>query len=121
MGAVSGSALERRSTFLLDSQGAQIASPLLTVTDDALLPRRLGSRPFDDEGVPSRVNTVFERGVFRGFLFDTYTARKTGHESTGNCRRSVGGPAGSERPISHWRLGRSAPTIFSQRSSRDST
>jgi len=93
-GAASGAALERRSTFLLGSEDTQVASPLLTVTDDALLPQRLGSRPFDDEGVPSRINTVFDRGVFRGFLFDTYTARKTGHQSTANCRRSVGGPAG---------------------------
>lgn len=93
-GAVSGTALDRRSTFLVGCDGTEVGSPLLTVTDDALLPARLGSRPFDDEGVPSRANTVFDRGTFRGFLFDTYTGRKTGHRSTGNCRRSVGGPAG---------------------------
>jgi PmbA protein len=93
-GAVSGSSLERRSTFLLGNEGAKVGSSLLTVTDNALMPQRLGSRPFDDEGVASRVNNVFEGGIFRGFLFDGYTARKTGHMSTGNCRRSVGGPAG---------------------------
>jgi len=93
-GAASGAALERRSTFLLDRENQPVASSQLTIVDDALLPGRLGSRPFDDEGVSSRTNRVFDRGVFLGFLFDTYTGRKTGHQSTGNCRRSVGGPAG---------------------------
>jgi PmbA protein len=93
-GAATGSALERRATFLLDRENQEVGSAALTVVDDALLPGRLGSRPFDDEGVASRTNTLFERGVFRGFLFDSYTARKTGHRSTGNCRRSIGGPAG---------------------------
>ncbi len=91
-GAASGSALDRRSTFLLGSENGRVGSELLTLTDDALLPGHLGSRPFDDEGVTSRVNQIFEGGVFNGYLFDTYTARKTGHKSTGNCRRSVGGP-----------------------------
>ena len=93
-GAASGSALERGSTFLIGSVGAEVGSRLLTVSDNALLPNKLGSRPFDDEGVASRSNAVFQEGVFSGFLFDTYTARKTGHQSTGNCRRGVGGPAG---------------------------
>lgn len=91
-GAITGSALERRSSFLVDHEGEQVASPLLTLTDNALLPGRLGSRPFDGEGVASRVNPVLSQGVFRTFLFDTYTARKTGHQSTGNCHRGVGTP-----------------------------
>jgi len=93
-GAVSGSSLDRRATFLLGGENTAVASELLSVTDDALMPGRLGSRPFDDEGVASRRNAIFDRGVFRGFLFDTYTAKKTGHLSTGSCRRSVGGPPG---------------------------
>jgi PmbA protein len=93
-GAASGAALDRRSTFLLGSENTHVGSDLLTLTDNALLPGRLGSRPFDDEGVASRTNRIFEDGVFLGYLFDTYTARKTGHQSTGSCRRSVGGPPG---------------------------
>lgn len=93
-GAVSGTSLDRRATFLLGNEGAGVGSELLTITDDALLPGRLGSRPFDDEGTPSRHNPIFEQGIFRGFLFDTYTGRKTGHASTGSCRRGVGGPPG---------------------------
>jgi PmbA protein len=91
-GAASGAALDRLSTFLIGSENNKVGSDLLTLTDDALIPGRLGSRPFDDEGVASRVNPIFEGGAFRGYLFDTYTAKKTGHQSTGNCRRSIGGP-----------------------------
>ncbi len=93
-GAVSGTSLDRRATFLLGSEDSAVGSRLLTLTDDALLPGRLGSRPFDDEGVASQRNIIFDRGVFRGYLFDTYTANKTGHVSTGSCSRSVGGPPG---------------------------
>lgn len=108
-GAVSGTALDRRSTFLLGNESAAVGSELLTVTDDALMPGRLGSRPFDDEGIPSRRNSIFERGVFRGFLFDTYTARKTGHLSTGSCRRSVGGPPGVGTSNLYLQPGTSSP------------
>src|SRR5439155_19579140 len=74
--AASGEALYRRQTFLMDLEGQSIASPLVTIVDDPLLPGRLGSRPFDGEGVTSRRNEIVVGGVFRGFLFDSYTARK---------------------------------------------
>lgn len=90
--AVSGEALYRRATFLADLEGAQVASPLVTLTDDPLLPGRLGSRPFDGEGVASRAVPVFERGVFRAFLFDTYNARRLGRRTTGAAARGVETP-----------------------------
>src|SRR5688500_16597133 len=70
--AVSGDALYRRATFLAELEGQQVASSLFTLTDDPLLAGRLGSRPFDGEGVTSRTMQVFEAGVFRNFLFDSY-------------------------------------------------
>ncbi len=90
--AVSGELLYRRSTFLAELEGEQVASPLFTLTDDPLLPGRLGSRPFDGEGVLSRTLPVFEAGVFRNFLFDAYTSRRTGRRTTGAAGRSIGGP-----------------------------
>ena len=56
--------------------------------DNGVLPGGLGSREFDDEGIPTRVNTVIERGILKTFLYDTYTAYKEGKESTGNALRS---------------------------------
>ena len=93
-GAASGSALYRGQTFLAGLEGQQIAAPLLTIVDDATLPGGLGSRPFDAEGVATRRTVIIEDGVFRGFLFDTYTANRTGHTSTGNASGGLGSMTG---------------------------
>ncbi len=87
--AVSGEHLYRRSTFLADLEGQPVASPLFTLSDDPLLPGRLGSRPFDGEGVTSRRTAVFEQGVFRSFLFDAYSARRAGRRTTGAADRGI--------------------------------
>jgi PmbA protein len=68
-----------------------MASPLVTITDDATLPGRAGTRPFDAEGVGSRRTPLFDRGVFTGFLYDTYSGRKADRPSTANASRSGGG------------------------------
>lgn len=91
--AANGEMLQRRASFLVDMEGKQVGSPQVTIVDDPLLAARVGSRPFDDEGVASRRNPLLVDGVFQGFLFDTYTARQLGRKSTGNSSRSVGGPA----------------------------
>jgi PmbA protein len=87
--AASGEALYRRSTFLADIEGQQAASSLFSLTDDPLLDGRLGSRPFDGEGVKSRTLPLFEAGVFRNFLFDAYHARRMGRRPTGAAQRAV--------------------------------
>ena len=92
--AASGEALYRRSTFLADLEGQPVASSLFNLTDDPLLDGRLGSRPFDGEGVTSRSLPLFENGVFRNFLFDAYTARRLNRHTTGAAQRGVtSGPA----------------------------
>ena len=90
-GAASGEALYRKATFLADRQQSEVASPLLTIVDDATLSNRLGSRPFDGEGVVTRRNPLIDQGVFQGFLFDSYNARRLDAASTGSAWRSVGG------------------------------
>jgi len=91
--AASGELLFRRASFLVDLEGKPVGSPQVTIVDDPLLPARVGSRPFDDEGVASRRNPLLVDGVFQGFLFDTYTARQLGRRSTASSSRTVGGPA----------------------------
>jgi len=86
--AASGEALYRRSTFLAESEGQPIASPLVTITSDATLPARLGTRPFDGEGVRTRRNAIVEGGRFRQFLFDSYYARRMGRRTTGSASRA---------------------------------
>ena len=90
-GAASGEALYRRTTFLAGREDETVASPLLTVVDDGTLSGRLASRPFDGEGVVTRRNLLIADGVFQGFLFDSYNARRLDAVSTGSAWRSVGG------------------------------
>ena len=92
--AADGEALYRRSTFLAGREGDAVASPLVTVDDDPRLPARLGSRPFDGEGIATRRNVLLRDGVFQTFLFDTYNARRLGRASTGSAVRDVGGLPG---------------------------
>jgi PmbA protein len=88
---VAGGAIYRRSSYLTDREGTQVASPLCTVVDDPLLLRAPGSRPFDGDGLACRRNVVVEKGVLQTYLFDTYSARKLGRKSNGCAGRGVGG------------------------------
>lgn len=84
-----GGALYRGATFLAGRLGTPVGSPLVTITDDPLEPGRGGSRPFDGEGVASRRTALVEAGVFRSFLFDSYTARRAKARTTGSAARGV--------------------------------
>jgi PmbA protein len=89
-GCIMGGAIWRKSSYLLDREGTEVANPLVTIIDDPLIPRAPGSRPYDGEGLPSRKNVVVEAGVLRTFLLDCYAARKLGRRSTGSAGRGGG-------------------------------
>src|SRR5207237_3604587 len=89
--SVSGSAIYRRSSFLVDQIGQTVASPNVTVVDDARMPAGLGSSPFDDEGVPTQLTPIIENGVLRNYLHSAYTARKLNSHPTGNGSRAASG------------------------------
>jgi len=93
-GAIAGSALYRRMSFLLDCLGEQVASDAVTVVDDPLRPAGPASRPFDGEGVRQERRVVVERGVLRSYLLDSYSARRLGLRTTGHAARSVGDAPG---------------------------
>ncbi len=80
------------NSFLANKIGERVGSNLVTVIDDGRLPRGLGSSPFDAEGVPTRRSAVFEQGVLRTFLYDTYYARRLGAATTGNAAGGGIGP-----------------------------
>jgi PmbA protein len=82
--AVSGGALYRKSSFLLDSLGQQIFPSHVQVREDPLIPGAMGSTPFDDEGVRVLARDVVADGVVKGYFLSCYSARKLGMESTGN-------------------------------------
>ncbi len=90
-GVISAGSVWRKSSYLAQREGTVIASPLVTVVDDPLLPRAPGSRPFDGEGLPTRRNVVVDGGVLKTFLCDTYSGRKLDRPSTGSAGRGIGG------------------------------
>jgi PmbA protein len=90
IGCVMGGSVWRKSSYLMDREGSEVASSGVTLLDDPLIPRAPGSRPFDGEGLPSRKNIVVEGGVLKTFLLDSYSARKLGRASTGSAGRSGG-------------------------------
>ena len=83
--AVSGGALYRKSTFLLNSLGKPAFPGHIDVTEDPHLRRGKGSAPFDEEGVKTRARKVVDAGTVRGYFLSTYSARKLGMRTTGNA------------------------------------
>jgi PmbA protein len=89
-----GSSFWRKSTYLLGREGQAVASPLVTIVDDPLIPRAPGSRPFDGDGLATRKNPVVEAGILSPVLCDVYSGRKLGRGSTGSAGRGIGGNPG---------------------------
>jgi PmbA protein len=83
--AVSGGALYRKSSFLPDSLGKPVFSPVVQISERPFLPKAMGSSPFDDDGVATRDREVVVDGVLQGYFLGTYSARKLGMKSTGNA------------------------------------
>ncbi|MGQ0654704.1 MAG: metalloprotease PmbA [Betaproteobacteria bacterium] len=83
--AVNGGNLYRKSSFLLDSLGKQVFSPLVQIEERPLDPRGPASSPFDEEGVATRQRFVVRDGVVEGYFLGSYSGRKLGMPSTGNA------------------------------------
>lgn len=93
-GCIMGGSIWRKSSYLVGREGSEVASPLIDVVDDPLRPRAPGSRPFDGEGLPSRVTRVVKAGVLETYLCDSYAARKLGRASTASASRGGSGGVG---------------------------
>ena len=85
VGAVSGGALYRKSSFLQDSIGETVFSPIVSIREDPAIRGGLASGPFDAEGVTTIARDVVKAGVVQGYFLGSYSARKLGMQSTGNA------------------------------------
>jgi PmbA protein len=83
--AVSGGALYRKSSFLLDCLGKPVFPKHIDILEDPFVKRGKGSSPFDDEGVRVQARSVVEAGVVQGYFLGSYSARKLGMKTTGNA------------------------------------
>jgi len=77
-GPLAAASIQQKRSFLEGKLGERVGSPLLDVKDDPLVPRGLGSRLYDGEGIAARPFPVFEGGVLRTFYVDAYYGRKLG-------------------------------------------
>ncbi|ATE66983.1 TldD/PmbA family protein [Rhizorhabdus dicambivorans] len=94
-GAITGAAVARRTSFLLDRLGEQVFARGITVRDDPLRRRGLRSKPFDGEGLPTAARDIIADGVLTGWIMDSASARQLGLAPTGHATRGVGGPPGA--------------------------
>lgn len=85
IGAVSGGSLYRKSTFLLDALDTQIFPDFIHIHEQPLLRGGLGSSAYDGEGVATQTRDIVKDGFLRGYVLDTYSARKLGMQTTGNA------------------------------------
>jgi len=87
--ALSGKTVLQGISPLGGKIGEPLFDTLLNVRDEPLLTTRLGTRPADDEGVPSSPLPLVERGVVKAFVYDLETAARAGVASTGHGQRST--------------------------------
>jgi PmbA protein len=85
LGAVSGGALYRRASFLLDSAGTRLFPEWFAIDERPFLPRGLRSAAFDAEGVATRESPLVRDGVLQRYVLGSYSARRLGLETTANA------------------------------------
>ena len=86
--AISGGALYRKSSFLLEMLDKKVFPKHVNIVDDPFIAQGMGSSYFDDEGVATQRRTLIDEGVLTGYLLSVYTARKMNMTPTGNASGS---------------------------------
>jgi len=87
LGAINGERVLQGASFLVNKIGKKIGSGLLTIIDDGIRAKGLASRPFDGEGVPTQKRIIIEKGILKGYIYNTIVAKRAGVKSTGNASR----------------------------------
>jgi PmbA protein len=95
LGAITGSAIARKTSFLLGREDEPVFPQNITIRDDPHRPRGLRSKPFDGEGLPTAPRNLVEAGRLTGWLLDSSSARQLGLEPTGHATRGIGGSPGA--------------------------
>lgn len=83
-GSFGADAVQKGKSALAGKVGQEVASSILTLVDDGIYEKGVASFPFDGEGWPSQRTVLVDKGVLKGYLYDTYTANKDKTRSTGN-------------------------------------
>lgn len=97
---LSGRSIQQKRSCFADKKGQKIGSNLFTLTDDPLIPRGLGSRLYDGDGLPSKKRNIFTEGVLNDFFIDWYYSRKLECEPTTGSYSNIILPPGERSPES---------------------
>ena len=95
IGAINGSAVARKTSFLQDKLGDRVFAAGITIIDDPLRLRGLRSRPFDGEGLSVSRRELVVDGILQSWIAESASARQLGIQPTGNASRGVGGAPGA--------------------------
>jgi len=91
MSAFNGKTVLEGASPIGNKLGQPIFDEKLSLWDDPTIAYCPGSRPCDDEGIPSQRTPLIEQGVVTSFLYDLQTAALANTKSTGNGNRGRGG------------------------------
>jgi PmbA protein len=94
-GAISGSAVARKTSFLQDKLDGLVFAKGVTIVDDPLRSRGLRSRPFDGEGVRVARMEIVRDGILTSWMAESESARQLGIVPTGHAARGAGGSPGA--------------------------
>ena len=88
-GALQGSSIYQKQSFLIGKENKPIASGLLTAYDDPFIPSGPASRLFDEEGLAAVKRPIIEKGVLKNYFIDNYYGRKLGMKPTSGSSSNV--------------------------------
>jgi PmbA protein len=112
VGAITGSAITRGTSFLKDMLGQPVFDSSITIVDDPHRLRGLRSRAFDGEGLPTAMTALIDKGVLTGWLLDSASARQLGLQPTGHASRGGAGPPGAGTSNLHLTAGSITPAAL---------
>ncbi len=110
VGAINGSSIARKTSFLKDKLGEQLFADNIRIIDDPLRRRGLRSQPFDAEGVNVKRLAIIDQGVLTSWLLDSATARELGLTTTGHAHRGVSSSPSPGPYNLHLEAGQLTPT-----------
>jgi PmbA protein len=109
LGAMSGPAVARRTSFLLGREDELLFDPAIVIVDDPHRLRGLKSKPFDGEGVATHAGRLIDGGRMTGWLLNAAAARQLGLETSGHATRGIGGAPGAGATNVHLEPGTASP------------
>jgi PmbA protein len=108
-GSITGGAIARKTSFLLEKLGERIFANGVNIIDNPLRKRGIRSRPFDGEGLATHETDIILDGVLTGWLVDSASGRQLGLAPTGHAQRGGGGAPGAGTSNLHMAAGKASP------------